>query len=361
MKEILIDQKVTTFNYVLIQGEKNFSTLVFMPPVEFQGVNISALNWEIKAVNTKTDSFYITPLSGTIHEDRLKIPWNVDENFTGQDGGLCVTLIGRQNDEIRAKFQVEGINVKKECEAAEEMQPNYFESVIEKIQEDAQRAETAANEAESYSSHPPQILESGNWGAWDGTAYKDTGKPSRGENGQDGQDGRVYEVHAGTGVNVDNSDPANPVVSATVSGAVESVVAGANIQVNDSDPAHPVISALSGAVWQDMEPAEGMTAAYAKFIRLTDSLALAVIDISISSGTFGNLQKLCSFPAGVNALPITYQPCMYWQGANGTIGLVFPGKAQPSGSFGIHTNYGFENKNRVIATLILELLQGETT
>ena len=229
------------------------------------------------------------------------------------------------------------------------------EAAATQAESSATRAETAADEAESYTSHPNTILENDNWGIWDGTEYVDSGKSAK------GQDGRVYEVHAGTGVNVDNSDPANPVVSATVSGAVESVVAGANIQVNDSDPAHPVISALSGAVWQDMEPAEGMTAAYAKFIRLTDSLALAVIDISANSGTFGNLQKLCSFPAGVNALPKTYQPCMYWQGANGTIGLVFPGRVPSNGSFGIHTNYGFTDKNRVIATLILELLQGETT
>lgn len=86
------------------------------------------------------------------------------------------------------------------------------EAAATQAESSASRAETAADEAESYTSHPNTILENGNWGIWNGTEYVDSGKSAK------GQDGRVYEVHAGTGVNVDNSDPANPVISATGAG-----------------------------------------------------------------------------------------------------------------------------------------------
>lgn len=218
----------------------------------------------------------------------------------------------------------------------------------------ASRAETAADEAESYTSHPNTILENGNWGIWNGTEYVDSGKSAK------GQDGRVYEVHAGTGVNVDNSDPANPVVSAAMSGVVESVVAGANIQVNDSDPAHPVISALSGAVWQDMEPAAGIKLTRARCIKLTSNLGLVSFDITLtgSSATFTQGQDLCSFPEGFGRVGFAYCEAFYTSGSaeTNTIGLVSIGGNNP-----IRTNWGSVGKNRVIATLILELLQGETT
>ena len=50
-------------------------------------------------------------------------------------------------------------------------------------------AEAAATLAEGYTSHPPIIGENGNWWEWDGEAYTDTGKPSRGETGPQGIQG----------------------------------------------------------------------------------------------------------------------------------------------------------------------------
>ena len=41
--------------------------------------------------------------------------------------------------------------------------------------------EAAAEDAKNYASHPPVIGENGNWMEWNGAAYVDTGKPSRGE------------------------------------------------------------------------------------------------------------------------------------------------------------------------------------
>jgi hypothetical protein len=52
----------------------------------------------------------------------------------------------------------------------------------------------------------------------------------------------VESVVAGSGVTIDNTDPANPVVAAGASG-VQSVVAGTNVSVDVTDPANPVVSA----------------------------------------------------------------------------------------------------------------------
>lgn len=62
----------------------------------------------------------------------------------------------------------------------------------------------------------------------------------------------VLSVVAGTNVTVDDTDPQNPVVSATGSGGggVESVTGSTSISVNNSDPDNPVISrpALTGDI-----------------------------------------------------------------------------------------------------------------
>ena len=50
-------------------------------------------------------------------------------------------------------------------------------------------AERAASLAKGYTSHPPISGDNGNWWEWDGTAYRDTGKPYRGEQGARGLQG----------------------------------------------------------------------------------------------------------------------------------------------------------------------------
>jgi len=52
----------------------------------------------------------------------------------------------------------------------------------------------------------------------------------------------VGSVVAGTGIGVDNTDPANPIISSTVSGGVETIVAGTGIAVNNADPQNPIVS-----------------------------------------------------------------------------------------------------------------------
>ncbi len=65
--------------------------------------------------------------------------------------------------------------------------------------------------------------------------------------GSGGGTGIVETIVAGTNVTVDSTDPANPIVSATGgTGIVESVVGGTNITVDNTDPANPIISSSGG-------------------------------------------------------------------------------------------------------------------
>jgi hypothetical protein len=54
----------------------------------------------------------------------------------------------------------------------------------------------------------------------------------------------VANIVAGDGIEVDESDPHNPVVSATGGGGggIASVEAGTNIMIDTTDPAHPIVS-----------------------------------------------------------------------------------------------------------------------
>lgn len=56
--------------------------------------------------------------------------------------------------------------------------------------------------------------------------------------------GGIQSIQAGTNIEIDVSDPLNPIVNATGAGGggIESIEAGDNIQVDDSDPLNPIIS-----------------------------------------------------------------------------------------------------------------------
>lgn len=67
--------------------------------------------------------------------------------------------------------------------------------------------------------------------------------------------GEVVSVVAGTNVTVDSTDPANPIVSAAGGGAVDSVVAGSHITVDSTDPANPIVAATGYATPADVAAA----------------------------------------------------------------------------------------------------------
>jgi hypothetical protein len=60
-----------------------------------------------------------------------------------------------------------------------------------------------------------------------------------------GSTGIVETIVAGTGISVDSTDPANPIVTNTAPGStgiVETIVAGAGISVDSTDPANPIVT-----------------------------------------------------------------------------------------------------------------------
>ena len=63
----------------------------------------------------------------------------------------------------------------------------------------------------------------------------------------------IQSIQPGTNITVDNTDPLNPIVSATgeVVSGLESVVEGENISIDYSDPQNPIISSTGGSsVWE---------------------------------------------------------------------------------------------------------------
>lgn len=60
--------------------------------------------------------------------------------------------------------------------------------------------------AESYATHPPIIGENSNWMQWNGAAYIDTGKPSRGKQGAQGEIGAAPQKGVDYWTDVDKAE-----------------------------------------------------------------------------------------------------------------------------------------------------------
>lgn len=61
-----------------------------------------------------------------------------------------------------------------------------------------------------------------------------------------GGSGTVLGITPGTNIAVDNTDPANPIVSVPANTFVKSIVAGTNIVVTAADPEHPTVARSGG-------------------------------------------------------------------------------------------------------------------
>lgn len=93
--------------------------------------------------------------------------------------------------------------------------------------------------------------------------------------------GGIESIVAGSGITVDDSDPVNPIVSATGGGSgggVESIVAGDGIAVDDGDPANPVISA-TGSAGAEVNVQTG--SAYT--LVLTDAFKMVIMDNAVAN------------------------------------------------------------------------------
>lgn len=98
----------------------------------------------------------------------------------------------------------------------------------------AERAETAANDVVQYSSHPAEIRD-GYWWTWNTTtgAMENSGQLAQ------GADGRILEIVPGDNIDVDDTDPARPIVASTGGGGTGDMLK------SDYDP-NDVVSAAGG-------------------------------------------------------------------------------------------------------------------
>jgi hypothetical protein len=99
----------------------------------------------------------------------------------------------------------------------------------------------------------------------------------------------INSIVAGTNVTIDDSDPANPIISAI--GQVDTIVAGDNITVDNTDPNNPIIASTGGG--SGFTGTEGSIPFVADTGDLTEANPGLVFDPSVNQ-----------LRIGVNALPI---------------------------------------------------------
>lgn len=119
--------------------------------------------------------------------------------------GECLLVIDGYKDGVRARsmslqLAVEAAPVAEDAGEPSDPTPTQAEQLqvqieaiigdIQKVADGAERAEKAAEIAESYAVHQPVVGENGNWYQWDGEAYVDTGLSALGKDGAPGKDGR---------------------------------------------------------------------------------------------------------------------------------------------------------------------------
>jgi hypothetical protein len=136
----------------------------------------------------------------------------------------------------------------------------------------------------------------------------------------------VLSVVAGTNVTVDDTNPQHPIVSATGGGIVDSVVAGAGIAVDDTDPTNPIVSIdLTGSLEQiELEAESGLA-----------SITNGANSISqVQSATNGQNDYIVNFLQGVQSffefkvlMPATYdggtiQAQFFWRANSASLNSV---------------------------------------
>lgn len=106
--------------------------------------------------------------------------------------------------------------------------------------------------------------------------------------------GQVNSVLAGTGIDVDSSDPVNPEVTLNAASqasllladtSVQSVVAGSNITVDDTDPANPIVSAFYNNLYIDQSGGTSDTYGVLSGIINGSNTVFTVSQQSYASGT----------------------------------------------------------------------------
>lgn len=94
--ELNVTQKRMDTNPIqrrLVQGESLVDRPKIVMQREYEGLDISGLNYEIRAVSEK-GTMVIRPLEKAVEDDRIVLTWTVTKEFTAVDGFLALTIVG---------------------------------------------------------------------------------------------------------------------------------------------------------------------------------------------------------------------------------------------------------------------------
>lgn len=159
---IEIKNKITHLRNVphLIQGEHNATLYEFALPAEFGGVDLTALDWELRCTNTESDTYYGEGMLKAASEN-VTLAWWVSDKYTSKKGPLRITLVGTQNGAIKAKFLVLGIGVQPDQQGSIPPTPDYFGDILDKIAGYSHAAQAAATAAAGAAAQAEAVIKLG--------------------------------------------------------------------------------------------------------------------------------------------------------------------------------------------------------
>ena len=180
-------------------GEKNVDVWEIAGPRIYGSIDLSALNWAMVGA-TDHDTITSDEMQFSVNGDRIALVWHVSDRMTALAGTLALHLVGTRDGAEVMKIRSAGTVVAESLTGSVEPQVDLGEETLNRIvaaQGDAaasaQKAETAADQAEEAVAHGPQIGAQGQWQTWDAAAgaYTDTGVAAQGPQGEKGETGAV--------------------------------------------------------------------------------------------------------------------------------------------------------------------------
>lgn len=126
------------------------------------------------------------------------LKWNINADDTACAGTGMAEIQLHRGETLLAKsdtyhtFVDDALGIPDEPKAYDEITIDTVTALAVRAETAAAAADEARNQAEtaaSYTAHPPLVGGNGNWFLWNGTAYVDSGYPTRGEKGDDGPAG----------------------------------------------------------------------------------------------------------------------------------------------------------------------------
>lgn len=183
----------------LTQGEAMVDRPRIILPRSYEGLDISALHYEMRAVSEK-ETMVRRALEKNLDNERLILTWTVTAEFTAVAGMLKLTVIGIDSSGAEIiKITSDGVSVKPDPEGEWTAPPpdvigdaiNQMTVIQAAVNNSKDQAVAAADRAEQASKKNPYIGGNGNWYVWNGTAYVDSGVGATGPQGAKGDQGNI--------------------------------------------------------------------------------------------------------------------------------------------------------------------------